>query len=126
MDKVIRYEEQWGALPSMITLKRGECQYFPQAVEESDRQICNRNMLGHDLLIFPKEAPPQLIESNKVLDAFAKQVVLGATFETLSPDEQARLAYHHQRRGNILTLSHQALPAAQTGQRVRGLLIKPR
>lgn len=133
MDKIIRYEEQWSALPPVITLKSGQCEYFPQALDEWDRQICNRSMLGQELRIFPMEAPREMVESSKILDAFGKQAASGVTLEMLPPDEQARLIYHHKRRGDAfsqlnknMAYIQQSLPETPAGARARLLITKPR
>jgi hypothetical protein len=126
MDKVIRYEEQWNALPAVITLQRGECREFPQAVEERDKQICNRFMTGKELLIFPSEAPREFMESKRFMQEFEKRTPPNFTFETLHPDEQKMLAYHHQRIGRIITERQHAVPAVASNQRTRSLLIMPR
>jgi hypothetical protein len=131
MDKVIRYEEGFGALPPTITIKARECRSFPQAVKEQDREMCNRNMFGYDLTVHVREAPREMAESIDFVRSFADSMkARGITSPyQLSADEMSSLAYHKTRAAKAEEGILAMLPfwdRTQGGQRPRTLFTKPR
>jgi len=131
MENVIRYEQGYGSLPSVVTVKSGECRSFPQALQRHEKEICNRNMFGYDLFVNIVEAPREMAESRAFYESFADSMkARGITSPyLLPPDEMSAFAYHMGRFGTIyndIMATQPVWDRTKGGQRPRTLFIKPR
>jgi len=129
MEKVIRYESQqmgWGALPSVITLQSGECQDIPMAIDEGQRRVCNRNMLGREMVLFVSELPSEYLDSQSALAAWTRSFAAGRKIEMVSKEEINTIKYHDMRMGNLRSQRQRNLPAVAANQSAQSVVIYPR